>query len=1074
MNVRRVVAMPIEIYTVFVVPVKRKPEISLGELRNRQSIAKEKKKKKKRKPGKSEFRDQKMKFWAAAGESSSESSSSGSESEREEQPKKTVPAAAGRYAGLDVSSSDESEGGRVVRAAKDKRWDEIREVIRKMKNGMKIRDYADLLSEYDSLLKAVTKAKNVVEREGYPKFLIKFLVDFEAFIDERHKDREAFKKLSAAKAKAFNTLRSKVRKSNDPFQEDMSKCKENPEDFAEADDASEEESSDESEDEGGKASSESGSSSESGESSDSDSDSDSDGDSDDSDEKKKKKKKPKKVVDDDSDDESSDSAFDSDSDSDTSSSSDEEPVTEFMDKHARALAKWGVKRHGNDTKKEKEKKEKRERQDLATKAEKAAKAKALKEKKAQDKPLTQQEQDQDVANAEEVSKRVAEIIAQRGRKGTDRNEMIKQLQSLYKASQAIGPQSQLEVLSHLISALFDTTAGVFQCLNSDLWTRNLNNIQRVVELIRAHSHCSISTNYSAFGVGTEEEVGEGELDEAEREGLRKAREQNEKLSTFNTIVFFLERLDDELTKALQFTDSHSPEFSERLRQSGDFLALLWMSKDFLYEKGHPAEAARAASRIIEQVYYKRDYIARQTWLMAQSGAKRLGMDAADVAAIPADVDTAKTLEGLCDLVFQHGEKPQQLRALLSLSFHYSLQGDFFRARDLLLMTSAQRLADSGDEQTKILFNRNLVQLAICAFRKGRIADAHNCLVEVCAQGKAKELLAQGVASSRHIEKTIEQERAEKRRQLPYNMHIPLELVESVHYVSAMLLEIPNIAASPYDNRKRVISRHFRKMLDQYERQTFTGRPENPREAVLFAARALQKADWKGCFDALKSMKFWDLLPESEQAREVILDQVKREALRTFLFTYAPVYDSLSLEQLSKTFGLSKESAYALVSKLIVNGDLCAAWDETSACLIVHRVEPSRLQHLCLGLADKSMVTVENFDRVLQAGRGGDRRGGFGDRRGGFEKNVWRDNIRDEGDRQRGALGIGMLQGRAPRLMSRPKPMAPGGRPRAGGPPTRGPQGGPGGAARAGGPAPAGGGAWGGGAARPPMQSAWAR
>ncbi len=55
-------------------------------------------------------------------------------------------------------------------------------------------------------------------------------------------------------------------------------------------------------------------------------------------------------------------------------------------------------------------------------------------------------------------------------------------------------------------------------------------------------------------------------------------------------------------------------------------------------------------------------------------------------------------------------------------------------------------------------------------------------MEVCAQNKAKELLAQGLTSQRQVEKTLEQERAEKRRQLPYHMHISLDMVECVHYM----------------------------------------------------------------------------------------------------------------------------------------------------------------------------------------------------------------------------------------------------------------------------------------------------
>lgn len=37
-----------------------------------------------------------------------------------------------------------------------------------------------------------------------------------------------------------------------------------------------------------------------------------------------------------------------------------------------------------------------------------------------------------------------------------------------------------------------------------------------------------------------------------------------------------------------------------------------------------------------------------------------------------------------------------------------------------------------------------------------------------------------------------------------------------------LLQVPNMAAAGLDSKRRVISKHFRRLLDNYERQTFTG------------------------------------------------------------------------------------------------------------------------------------------------------------------------------------------------------------------------------------------------------------
>ena len=61
------------------------------------------------------------------------------------------------------------------------------------------------------------------------------------------------------------------------------------------------------------------------------------------------------------------------------------------------------------------------------------------------------------------------------------------------------------------------------------------------------------------------------------------------------------------------------------------------------------------------------------------------------------------------------------------------------------------------------------------------------------------------------ERNLEQEKIEKQRQIPFHMHINLELLEYSYLTCAMLLEVPHMAAHQFEQRKK-LSRTFHYQL----------------------------------------------------------------------------------------------------------------------------------------------------------------------------------------------------------------------------------------------------------------------
>ena len=202
----------------------------------------------------------------------------------------------------------------------------------------------------------------------------------------------------------------------------------------------------------------------------------------------------------------------------------------------------------------------------------------------------------------------------------------------------------------------------------------------------------------------------------------------------------------------------------------------------------------------------------------------------------------------------------------------------------------------------------MVQLGLCAFRAGLIEECHGCLQEICSSPRTRELLAQGIQSSKYADRTSEQEKVERRRQIPYHMHVNLELLECCHLTSAMLLEVPNMASERVNVQKNIISRTFRRYLEYYDRQVFSGPPENTRDHVITAAKHLAKGKWQAAKDLILGLSLWNLIPgtgTADRVKEMVGNQIQIQGLRTYLLAYSSEYDALSLPELCSMFDFDK-------------------------------------------------------------------------------------------------------------------------------------------------------------------------
>ncbi len=493
-----------------------------------------------------------------------------------------------------------------------------------------------------------------------------------------------------------------------------------------------------------------------------------------------------------------------------------------------------------------------------------------------------------------IDEKLEEINKQRGRKKATAKQLVGNLKTLL--TNAKSPQKKVNIYMQIISCLFDITgSNMNKIMKPKLWTEVRTNIKELLDLLEAdHSLTLKETDAEADGQNSYE-------DQVQAENL-----------ILGNMTAFIEQLDAEFNKALQNIDPHTHEYVERLRSESSFLELAAQVQDYYHKNNKVAQATRIAMKRIEHIYYKHDSLSekmeeahqeRQDQLKRSTEAKEKVEEANTASADKKTMD----MEQLCKLVYTHGDERLKTKAMLCHVYHHALHDRHSQARDLLLMSHIQDNVQHMDARTQVLYNRATVQLGLCAFRKGYISDAHSCLADICSGGKTREYLAQGISSQKYQEKNPEQERLEKLRQVPYHMHINLELLEAAHLTSAMLLEVPHMASHRFDSRPRPISRALRRLLEIFDKQIFTGPPETTRDVCVNATKALAKGNWKRCEELLLNLSAWNLIGNSDQVKAMLRRKIQEEGLRTYIFTYAPYYDAMSLDELSNMFELPRNT-----------------------------------------------------------------------------------------------------------------------------------------------------------------------
>uniref|UniRef100_A0A671MS16 Eukaryotic translation initiation factor 3 subunit C n=1 Tax=Sinocyclocheilus anshuiensis TaxID=1608454 RepID=A0A671MS16_9TELE len=820
--------------------------------------------------------------------------------------------------GSDSESEESSSADEITPKATgttfNKQFEELTNIIKTIRNAMKIRDMSKCLEEFEQLYRAFLKSKTIVDKEGVPQFYIRLLADLEDYLNQLWEDKEGKKKMNKNNAKALSTLRQKIRKYNKDFETEISSYKE----------VLNSSSSKSDDDEGVTAS---------------------------------KFLKGAAVGPNTTlslcQDEESESEGDEESEDWGSDSVDSGGESEDNEGEAASLAVVFLKKYvffNLELKRHKKMEQVDEEADEEGEGEEGGW-----EKVKGGVPLVKEKpkmfaKGTEINNAV-VIKKLNEILQARGKKGTDRSAQIELLHALAGISNEnnLGEGILVKIKFNIIASLYDYNTNLAAFMKAEMWKKCLECIDELLDILFENSNMFIGENIA--------------------EDSENLAISDQPFRVRGCILTLVERMDEEFTKIMQNTDPHSQEYVDNLKDEGRVCGIIDRLLQYLESKGSTEEVCRVYLRRIMHTYYKFDYKAHRRSLGLQ-GETKSEQDQEESEG----EDSAIIMDRLCKFIYAK-DRTDRIRtcAILCHIYHHALHSRWYQARDLMLMSHLQDNIQHADPPVQILYNRTMVQLGICAFRRGMIKDAHNALLDIQSSGRAKELLGQGLLMRNMQERNAEQEKIEKRRQVPFHMHINLELLECVYLVSAMLLEIPYMAAHEFDARRRMISKQFHHQLRVGERQPLLGPPESMREHVVAASKAMKMGDWKTCHSFIinekMNSKVWDLFPEAQRVREMLVRKIQEESLRTYLFTYSSVYDSISMETLSEMFELELPTVHSIISKMIINEELMASLDQPTQTVVMHRTEPTSLQNMTLQLAEKLGGLVENNERVFDLKQG---------------------------------------------------------------------------------------------------------
>ena len=311
------------------------------------------------------------------------------------------------------------------------------------------------------------------------------------------------------------------------------------------------------------------------------------------------------------------------------------------------------------------------------------------------------------------------------------------------------------------------------------------------------------------------------------ESAQSKIKENQAINLFQgSIVSFLDKLQQETYKLLQFNECGSSDFIEILKDEIKLIniCLAYMNHSAVINSTEAEQIKSKISIVITQhLYYRKENqieLIIKNYTLFQKNIDEELSKAFDFKYSPSTIKNIRDISvprELIDFLFNSillvQDNKSKVKAVLLQIYFYSLNNDYINANNLFHKSNLAQLVNlTKDSQAKVFYNRALIQLGLCAFRHADFEVAKYYLSPLCCLGSSR--LRDNLCQTNEKISVLEKE--ERRKLIPFTIGINLEEIESTFYLTLLIEDLDKVLLQRLGMYKGNL--FLKKQLESYEKQ----------------------------------------------------------------------------------------------------------------------------------------------------------------------------------------------------------------------------------------------------------------